>query len=113
MTDPDGHTISYSYNADNEETTETWMNPSGGSALDVITLYIQRRRRVTKVQDNNSAYEYTYNGDGDETSFSDAGTPGPGTGDPDLQLRRRQQPHQHDRQPGRGGQLHVRQRVTS
>ena len=27
VTDPDDHKITYSYNADNEETGETWVNP--------------------------------------------------------------------------------------
>ena len=76
MTDPDGHTISYTYNADNDVATETWMNPSGGSALNVITYTYNADREVTKISDNFSTYEYNYNGDGNETSFSDTGTPG-------------------------------------
>ena len=45
-TDPDDHTITYSYNADNEETGETWVNPSGGTPLDVFDYALQRRRRA-------------------------------------------------------------------
>ena len=75
ITDPDDHTISYTYNADNDETGETWVNPSGGTPLDVFRLHIQRRRGADAVSDDNSSYEYTYNAEGEETSQSDAGSP--------------------------------------
>ena len=75
-------------------------------------------------------FNYTYDADGELTAVSDnnssyavhlqrrrrgdqpgrRGDDGPALGDADLRLRRRRQPHQHDRQPGRRGQLHLRPR---
>jgi YD repeat-containing protein len=69
-------TISYSYDADNRETTKTWANPSGGSPLDVVTYTYNSDGEVTKISDDYSSYEYNYNADGEETSFSDTGTSG-------------------------------------
>jgi RHS repeat-associated protein len=76
VTDPDGHTISYVYDADNEVKTETWMNPSGGSALNVITYTYNADGDVTQIQDANSKYAYSFNADNEETSQSDLGTTG-------------------------------------
>jgi RHS repeat-associated protein len=76
VVDPDGHTISYSYDADNRELTETWMNPSGGSALNVITYVYDADGELTKVSDNNATYSYGYNPAGEETSQVDSGTAG-------------------------------------
>ena len=108
MTDPDDHAITYSYDADNEETGETWVNPSGGTPLDVFNYTYNADGELTAVSDDNSAYQYTYNADGEETSQADVGLARPADGDLDLRLRRRRQPHQHGRQPGRPGQLHLR-----
>ena len=35
--DPDGHTIQYTYNADNEETSETWVNPAAARTTSSTT----------------------------------------------------------------------------
>ena len=75
VTDPDGHTITYSYDADNEVTGETWVNPSGGSPLDVFDYTYNADGELTAVSDNNSAYQYTYNADGEVTSQADVGSP--------------------------------------
>ncbi len=54
--DPDGHTITYSYDADNRETGETWVNPEGGTPLDVFTTTydadgnVPHRRRQQQLQ---------------------------------------------------------------
>ena len=74
-TDPDGHEITYAYDADNEVTGETWVNPSGGTALDVFDYTYNADGELTAVSDDNSAYQYTYNADGEETSQSDVGSP--------------------------------------
>ena len=74
-TDPDDHTITYSYDADNEETGETWVNPSGGTPLDVFDYTYNADGELTAVSDDNSAYQYTYNADGEETSQGDVGSP--------------------------------------
>jgi hypothetical protein len=47
---------------------ETWVNPSGGSALDLITYTYNADIELTQVSDNNSKYEYTYNAEGEVTS---------------------------------------------
>ena len=52
---PDDHTITYSYNADNEETGETWVNPSGGTPLDVFDYGYNADGELTSVSDDNSA----------------------------------------------------------
>ena len=75
VTDPDDHTITYSYDADNEETGETWVNPSGGTPLDVFDYSYNADGELTAVSDDNSAYQYTYNADGEETSQADVGSP--------------------------------------
>ena len=106
--DPDGHEITYSYDADNEVTGETWVNPAGGTPLDVFDYTYNADGELTAVSDDNSAYQYTYNADGEETSQARRRLARLADGDFDLRLRRRRQPHQHGRQPGRPGQLHVR-----
>ena len=61
--DPDGHTITYSYDADNRETGETWVNPEGGTPLDVFTTTYDADGNVTSIGDDNSSYSYTYDAD--------------------------------------------------
>ncbi len=61
--DPDGHTITYSYDADNRETGETWVNPEGGTPLDVFTTAYDAAGNVTSIGDDNSSYAYTYDTD--------------------------------------------------
>ena len=61
--DPDGHTITYSYDADNRETGETWVNPEGGTPLDVFTTTYDADGNVTSIGDDNSSYAYTYDTD--------------------------------------------------
>ena len=73
--DPDGHEIQYGYDADNRETTETWVNPEGGTPLDVFDFTYDDDGELTAVSDDNSEYQYTYNADGEETSQGDAGSP--------------------------------------
>ena len=55
--------------------TETWVNPSGGTPLDVVTYTYNADGEVTKVSDNNATYEYTYNAEGEVTSQGDVGSP--------------------------------------
>ena len=74
-TDPDDHTITYAYNADNQVTGETWVNPEGGTPLDVFDYTYNDDGELTAVSDNNSSYQYTYNADGEETSQGDVGSP--------------------------------------
>jgi RHS repeat-associated protein len=76
VTDADGHTVTYSYDGDYHITGETWVNPSGGSPLDVVTYTYDADGDMTAVSDNNASYQYTYNGDNEVTSFSDTGTSG-------------------------------------
>ena len=64
--DPDDHTITYAYNADNQVTGETWVNPSGGTPLDVFDYTYNADGELTAVSDNNSAYQYAYNAHGEE-----------------------------------------------
>ena len=74
-TDPDDHTITYAYDADNEVTGETWVNPEGGTPLDVFDYTYNDDGELTAVSDDNSSYQYTYNADGEETSQGDVGSP--------------------------------------
>jgi len=76
VTGPDGHTVSYTYDGDNRETSETWVNPSGGSALNVISYTYDADGELTKVSDNYATYSYTYNSAGEQTTASDTGTTG-------------------------------------
>ena len=75
VVDPDGHTIQYTYDGDNRETLETWVNPLGGSALNLITYTYNADSELTAVSDDNSSYEYTYNAEGEVTSQGDVGSP--------------------------------------
>jgi len=75
VTDANGHTVTYSHDGDNRVTGETWVNPSGGSPLNIITYTYDADCNMTQVADNNTSYQYTYNGDNEVTSFSDTGTP--------------------------------------
>ncbi len=76
VTDPNSHTITYSYKADNEETGETWVNPGGGSALNLVTITYDADGATTQVQDANTNYQYTYNADDEVSTFADNGTTG-------------------------------------
>jgi RHS repeat-associated protein len=73
--DPDGHEITYAYDADNEMTGETWVNPAGGTPIDVFHFTYNSDGELTAVSDDNSAYQYAYNADGEETSQADVGSP--------------------------------------
>ena len=76
MTDPNSHTITYSYDADDEETGETWVNPMGGSALNLVTITYDADGDVTQVQDANTDYQYTYIADDEVSTVADNGTTG-------------------------------------
>ena len=58
-----------------EETGETWVNPSGGTAIDVFGYSYNADGELTAVSDDNSSYQYAYNADGEETSQGDVGSP--------------------------------------
>ena len=64
----DGRTITQSFNADNEMAGQTWVNPSGGTPLDVFNYGYNADGDLTSVSDDNGAYQYTYNADDEETS---------------------------------------------
>ena len=106
--DPLGRIIQYGYDADNRETSEQWLPVGGGTAFYTMTITYDPAGRVSEIQDDNSDYTYTYDDAGRVTSVDNSGTPGAPSVTLDLRLRRRRQPHQPDRQPGRGGQLHLR-----
>ena len=74
--DPNSHQITYSYDADNEETGETWVNPCGGSALNLVTITYDADGDVTQIKDANTNYQYTYNADDEVSTFADNGTTG-------------------------------------
>jgi YD repeat-containing protein len=74
--DPNSHQIAYSYDADGDETGETWVNPGGGSPLNIVTVTYDADGDVTKLQDANTNYQYTYNADDEVSTFADNGTTG-------------------------------------
>ena len=76
VTDPNSHTITYSYNGDNEEIGETWVNPGGGSPLNIVTVTYDADGDITHLQDANTNYQYTYNADDEVSTFADNGTTG-------------------------------------
>ncbi len=61
--DPDSQTTTYGYDADDRETGETWVNPAGGTPLDVFTTTYDAAGNVTSIGDANSSYTYTYDAD--------------------------------------------------
>ena len=73
-----------------------------------VRLHLQRRRRADRGQRRQQLVpiHLQRRRRGDEPGRR--GLARPADGDPDLRLRRRRQPHQHGRQPGRPGQLHLR-----
>jgi YD repeat-containing protein len=58
-----------------EFTGETWVNPAGGTPIDVFHFTCNSDGELTAVSDDNSAYQYAYNADGEETSQADVGSP--------------------------------------
>ena len=75
--DSNAHQITYSYNGDNEETGETWVNPGMGSPLfNLVTVSYDADGDITQVRDANSNYQYTYNADDEVSTFADNGTTG-------------------------------------
>ena len=74
--DPNSHTITYSYDGDNRETGETWVNPGGGSALNLVTITYDADGDITQIKDANTNYQYTYNADDEVSTFADNGTTG-------------------------------------
>jgi YD repeat-containing protein len=62
-TDRNGRVTQYVYDADGRPTNETWVNPQGGSPLDVFSTVYDVAGRVTSVADANGAYAYTYDAD--------------------------------------------------
>ena len=76
VTDPNSHTITYSYDGDNRETGETWVNPGGGSPLNLVTITYDADGDMTQIKDANSAYQYTYNADDELSTAADNGTTG-------------------------------------
>ena len=77
VVDPNSHQITYSYDADNAETGETWVNPGMGSPLNLVTITYDADHNVTQIRDANSNYQYTYNADDEVSTFADNGTTGP------------------------------------
>src|SRR5207247_1228146 len=65
----------YAYDADNRPTTETWVNPGGGTPLDVFTTTCDAAGRVTGVSDANSSYAYTYDDANRLETVDNSGTP--------------------------------------
>ena len=61
---------------DYRETGETWVNPGGGSPLNIVTITYDADGDVTHLQDANTNYQYTYNADDEVSTFADNGTTG-------------------------------------
>ena len=62
--------------ATTRETGETWVNPGGGSALNLVTITYDADGDVTQIKDANTNYQYTYNADDEVSTFADNGTTG-------------------------------------
>ena len=81
-TDEDGRRTTYSYNADGDLTGETWVSSSGG-ALDVITYSYDADNELTGVTDKYATLTFTYDSGGNQISTA---TSGPGAGQPSVTL---------------------------
>jgi RHS repeat-associated protein len=79
MTDADGRTT-YSYNADGDETGETWV---GSSPSEIITYTYDADNEMTGAKDSFATLTFAYNSGG---QVQTAGTTGSGTGQPSVLL---------------------------
>jgi RHS repeat-associated protein len=82
-TDADGRRTTYAYDADGDRTGETWVNPSGGSPLDVITYRYDADNELTGASDSYATLTFTYDSGGNQLT---AATSGPGSGQPSITL---------------------------
>ena len=80
MTDADGRRTTYSYNADGDQTGETWV---GSSPSEIITYTYDADNEITGASDSFATLTFTYTGDG---QVQTAGTTGPGSGQPSVLL---------------------------
>ena len=97
-TDQDGRRTTYSYNADGDQTGETWL--SGGTTLDVITYTYDADNELTGAADSYATLTFTYDSGGNQTLGRDL-RPGhrPAQRDADLHLRPGRQRAHRQRQP--------------
>jgi YD repeat-containing protein len=75
VTDPDGNVITYQYNDQGQESSETWRN-AAGVVTNTVNYTYTSDGDVAKAADNNSDYNYTYDTLDRLSSVSNAGTPG-------------------------------------
>ena len=79
-TDADGRRTTYSYNADGDQTGETWV---GIVAVDIITYTYDADNELTGAADSYATLTFTYDSGGNQIT---AATSGPGTGQPVVTL---------------------------
>ncbi len=75
-TDADGRRTTYSYNADGDQTGETWV---GASPSEKITYTYDADNELTGAADSYATLTFTYDSGGYQLT---AATSGPGTGQP-------------------------------
>ena len=79
-TDEDGRRTTYSYNADGDQTGETWV---GASPSEKITYTYDADNEMTGAADSFATLTFTYNADGELADRRDLG---PGSGQPTVTL---------------------------
>ena len=112
-TDADGRRTTYSYNADGDQTGETWV---GASPSETITYTYDSDNELTGAADRYATLTFTYDSGGNQLT---AATSGPGTGQPSVTLtssyNAQHSPHNVERQPveRRDHYVHVRRRSAT
>ena len=103
-TDADGRRTTYSYDADGDQTGETWV---GASPSEMITYTYDADNELTGAADAYATLTFTYDSGGNQITSATSG-PGnrPAERDPDLGLRRPAQPDERDRQHLRKRRAH-------
>ena len=79
-TDADGRRTTYSYDADGDQTGETWV---GSSPSEIITYTYDADNELTGADDSYATLTFTYDSGGNELTSA---TSGPGTGQPSVTL---------------------------
>ena len=79
-TDADGRRTTYSYDADGDQTGETWV---GSSPSETITYTYDADNELTGAADSYATLTFTYDSGGNEITSA---TSGPGTGQPSVTL---------------------------
>ena len=74
MTDADGRRTTYSYNADGDETGETWV---GASPAEKITYTYDADNEMTGASDSFATLTFTYTADGQVQTAGTRGRLGP------------------------------------